>query len=79
LGAALLSRLVELGWMRRDSASRAISVTPFGVREMRRLLDIEALDLREAKPSLSLLVDGATGPPCSHPTFQESVKQAASR
>jgi DNA-binding transcriptional ArsR family regulator len=45
LGAALMARFVELGWLRRDGASRAISITPVGISELRRLLQIEALDL----------------------------------
>jgi hypothetical protein len=49
LGVALLSRFVELKWVCRDDASRAVSVTPRGVAELRRRLDVEALDLQDAK------------------------------
>jgi DNA-binding transcriptional ArsR family regulator len=54
LGAALMSRFVELGWLRRDGAGRAITITRIGTAELRRLLQIEALDLMEAPcmPSL---------------------------
>lgn len=45
LGVALLSRLVDLGWMRRDRASRAVSVTPPGVVHLRHSLGIKALEL----------------------------------
>jgi DNA-binding transcriptional ArsR family regulator len=45
LGAALMARLIELGWLRRDGASRAVSVTQIGISELRRLLQIETLDM----------------------------------
>jgi DNA-binding transcriptional ArsR family regulator len=54
LGTALMARLVDLGWFRRDGASRAISITPTGISELRRLLQIEALDLLDAPFALSL-------------------------
>ena len=31
LGAALMARFIELGWLRRDGVSRAVGVTPSGV------------------------------------------------
>ncbi len=37
LGAAFLSRLYDLGWARRDQASRAIMFTPKGEREFQSL------------------------------------------
>ena len=52
LGAALMARFVDLGWLRRDGASRAIGVTPIGISELRRLLQIEALDLMDAPSEL---------------------------
>lgn len=48
LGAALMARLLALGWLSRDGASRAIGVTPTGISELRRALEIDALDLMEA-------------------------------
>jgi DNA-binding transcriptional ArsR family regulator len=53
LGAALMARFLDLGWLRRDGASRAIGVTPIGISELRRLLQIEALDLMDAPSELS--------------------------
>jgi DNA-binding transcriptional ArsR family regulator len=38
LGAALLSRIRELGWARKEKASRVIRFTPAGDREFRRLI-----------------------------------------
>jgi DNA-binding transcriptional ArsR family regulator len=52
LGAALMSRFLELGWLRRDGASRAIRITPVGISELRRVLQIEALDLLDAQSAL---------------------------
>jgi DNA-binding transcriptional ArsR family regulator len=49
LGVALLSRFVELKWVCRDDAGRAVGVTPRGVAELRRRLDIEAFDLQHAR------------------------------
>jgi DNA-binding transcriptional ArsR family regulator len=49
LGAALMARFVDLGWLRRDGASRAVSITPIGISELRRALQIEALDLLGAQ------------------------------
>jgi DNA-binding transcriptional ArsR family regulator len=54
LGAALMARFVDLGWLRRDGASRAMGVTPLGICGLRRLLTIEALDLMDAPPELFL-------------------------
>lgn len=48
LGAALMARFVELGWLRRDGAGRAITITPNGTSELRRLLQIEVLALLDA-------------------------------
>lgn len=48
LGAALMPRFVELGWLRPDGAGRAIAITPIGTSELRRLLQIEALALLDA-------------------------------
>jgi DNA-binding transcriptional ArsR family regulator len=41
LGAALLQRLVKLGWILRSPGSRAISVTPVGVEGLKRCLGIQ--------------------------------------
>lgn len=38
LGAQLLRRLLELGWARRDPASRVVAFSPRGERELERLL-----------------------------------------
>jgi len=38
LGAALLSRVGELGWAKKEKASRVIRFTPIGAREFRRLI-----------------------------------------
>lgn len=40
LGAALLRRLVELGWIVRTPGSRAVTVTPAGAEGLRRSLGI---------------------------------------
>jgi DNA-binding transcriptional ArsR family regulator len=57
LGAALMARFIDLGWLRRDGASRAVSITPTGISELRRLLQIEILDMLDA-PSMLSLQDG---------------------
>jgi DNA-binding transcriptional ArsR family regulator len=54
LGAVLMARFVELGWLRHDRASRAVAITPIGASELRRLLQIEALDLLDAPSAPSL-------------------------
>ncbi|HEY1864856.1 MAG TPA: metalloregulator ArsR/SmtB family transcription factor [Roseiarcus sp.] len=54
LGAALMARFIDLGWLRRDSASRAVSITPTGISELRRSLEIEALALLDPPSVLSL-------------------------
>jgi len=41
LGAALLNRLVELGWVIRVPGSRSVTVTPAGSEGLRRCLGIE--------------------------------------
>jgi DNA-binding transcriptional ArsR family regulator len=38
LGAALLSRVCDLGWAKREKASRIVRFTPRGDREFRRLI-----------------------------------------
>jgi hypothetical protein len=38
LGAALLSRVGELGWAKKEKASRVIRFTSIGDREFRRLI-----------------------------------------
>ena len=45
LGTALMARFIDLGWLRRDGASRAIGITPIGISELRRLLQIDAVEL----------------------------------
>ena len=42
LGAALLQRVVEGGWIVRDATSRAVHVTPKGRRALKRHLGVEA-------------------------------------
>ncbi|MBV8594091.1 MAG: hypothetical protein JOZ27_07320 [Caulobacteraceae bacterium] len=54
LGTALMARFAELAWIRRDRASRAVSITPTGSSELRRLLQIETLDLMDAPSGLFL-------------------------
>jgi hypothetical protein len=54
LGAALMARFVDLGWLRRDGASRAISITPTGIAGLGRVRQIEALDFTDTPPGLSL-------------------------
>jgi DNA-binding transcriptional ArsR family regulator len=54
LGAALMARFVELGWLRHDRASRTVSITPIGAAELRRVLQIEALDLLDSPSAPSL-------------------------
>jgi DNA-binding transcriptional ArsR family regulator len=54
LGAALMARFAELGWIRRDRASRAVSITATGISELRRLLQIEILDVLHAPSAPSL-------------------------
>lgn len=41
LGAALATRLFELGWIERIAGTRALAVTPAGRRALRRLLDLQ--------------------------------------
>jgi DNA-binding transcriptional ArsR family regulator len=48
LGAVLLFRFVELGWLRRDPATRAVTVTPLGAAEFARLLNINVVGLQQA-------------------------------
>jgi DNA-binding transcriptional ArsR family regulator len=52
LGVALLSSFVERGWMCRDGASRAVGVTPRGVAELRRLLEIDVVVYRTPGPGI---------------------------
>ena len=42
LGAALLKRVVDGGWIVRDATSRAVHVTPEGERALKRHLGVEA-------------------------------------
>lgn len=46
LGAALLTRLLELQWLERMSHSRALRVTATGRRALRATLDIDPLESR---------------------------------
>ena len=48
LGAVLLFRFTELGWLRRDPATRAVTVTPLGAAEFARLLNINVVGLQQA-------------------------------
>ena len=48
LGAVLLFRFTELGWLRRDPATRAVTVTPLGAAEFTRLLNIDVVGLQQA-------------------------------
>jgi DNA-binding transcriptional ArsR family regulator len=68
LGVALLSRLVELGWVRRNGASRAVSITPRGETGLVHRLDIDLRDLPETSHGTA---------PAVTRTFQGSVKQDA--
>jgi DNA-binding transcriptional ArsR family regulator len=54
LGTALMARFIDLGWLRRDGASRAIGITPIGISELRRLLQIDAVELLDPSSALSL-------------------------
>jgi hypothetical protein len=72
LGAALMARFVDLGWLRRDGASRALGITPIGISELRRLLQIEALDLMDAPSGLSCGSDAKRR--SIQATFQPSMK-----
>jgi hypothetical protein len=47
LGAFLLLRFTELGWLRRSPATRTVSVTALGAAEFVRLLDIDVVGLGE--------------------------------
>jgi len=38
LGAALLARIIELGWARRAKDSRVVSLTPHGQQALARIL-----------------------------------------
>jgi hypothetical protein len=42
LGAALATRLLELGWIQRQSKTRAVRVTPAGRRGLRSEFGVEA-------------------------------------
>ena len=48
VGAALLARLLALGWLRRDRRSRAVNVTPAGSAGFLQRLDIDVHDLLSA-------------------------------
>jgi DNA-binding transcriptional ArsR family regulator len=48
LGAVLLFRFTEFGWLRRDPATRAVTVTPLGATEFARLLNINVVGLQQA-------------------------------
>jgi DNA-binding transcriptional ArsR family regulator len=48
LGGILLFRFTELGWLRRDPATRAVTVTPLGAAEFTRLLNIDVVGLQQA-------------------------------
>jgi DNA-binding transcriptional ArsR family regulator len=47
VGAALLSRFIELGWMRRTGASRQVDVTPDGIKKLREMLGVNVLDVQD--------------------------------
>jgi hypothetical protein len=49
-----MARFIDLGWLRRDGASRAIGITPIGISELRRLLQIDAVELLDPSSALSL-------------------------
>jgi DNA-binding transcriptional ArsR family regulator len=51
LGGALLSRLVELGWLRRDRGTRAVSVTGAGAAGLARLLELDVRELDDLAPA----------------------------
>ncbi|WP_298215695.1 helix-turn-helix transcriptional regulator [Acidocella sp.] len=50
LGVQFLSLLCAKGWLRRSKTSRAVQVTPQGLRELREQLDV---DLAEIAPATS--------------------------
>jgi DNA-binding transcriptional ArsR family regulator len=50
LGRALLSRFVELGWLRRDCGTRAVSVTCAGTAGLARSLDLDLQELHNLTP-----------------------------
>jgi DNA-binding transcriptional ArsR family regulator len=75
VGVALLSRFVDLGWMRRDGASRVVNVAPRGIVALRHFLEIEALDLQDAKSEVSLQASRGPAADPAKVTFQASVKR----
>jgi DNA-binding transcriptional ArsR family regulator len=50
LGRALLSRFVELGWLRRDCRTRAVSVTRAGAAGLARSLELDVRELDDLAP-----------------------------
>jgi DNA-binding transcriptional ArsR family regulator len=50
LGSALLWRFVELGWLRRDCTTRAVSVTCAGTTGLARSLALDVRELRDLAP-----------------------------
>jgi len=51
LGTTLLSRLVELGWLRRDHATRAVCVTCAGAVGLARSLELDVRELDDLAPA----------------------------
>src|SRR5215472_1255524 len=50
LGGALLSRFLEIGWLRRDCGSRAVSVTGAGAVGLARTLELDVRELDDLAP-----------------------------
>jgi DNA-binding transcriptional ArsR family regulator len=50
LGGALLSRFVDLGWLRRDCGTRAVSVTGAGVAGLAHSLGLDVRELDDLAP-----------------------------
>jgi DNA-binding transcriptional ArsR family regulator len=57
LGAALLRRMFELGWLERRPGGRALAVTPTGQRELKARLGLDAAALASDKLSGGVQAD----------------------
>jgi DNA-binding transcriptional ArsR family regulator len=51
LGGALLSRFVELGWLRRECGTRAVGITCAGAAGLARLLELDVRELDDLAPA----------------------------
>jgi hypothetical protein len=52
LGAAMLSRFCQLGWVLRDSSSRAVRFTPHGERKFQALFKSDVRDSKNPRTSV---------------------------